>query len=1368
MPIRQEVFNFLYKLQNNAENPETVTSVTALLKLTILKIVFTSQFASIAWDQKSPNNWNSIDAFWNIIGYMRFDNILSDLGIIEWFLYLALIVVWCYYIILLSLYFLLRVRQKIPHLLWKLESALRALIFEFCYIPITFSFIISIKYLIFYYDRNMKEYQNKKLNPSMINCLPLFTLTVFSLMIFNYIYEIFIYEHRHSYASSSSLTKAHSYTSKIKIISFDLILFYLAFYDPLNIIYLRVFLFLAASLNAFVSVYYAAYFNQITNFLDTSSTLFVLITSVSLIIGDIQNSQSTGLVLFLFLNPVSICFLYIITKFRYSKLSKQDLQKQCRDIYEFERVTRCMLIDKKSDKDQVLGIFANAHENYQLNTSRLLSIWEAEYCFYILYDSRLASIRLGCRYPWKKSGFEDEYLEFCLRSQLFNDLFKYQYDIKFLMRLEKLEDWKKLDKKFCISLNQIIGLIYTNNCSIPKIYPAIKIMNDKFDILRDDYKEISKNSEANQTFYRSLSDKSEFENSDSIFKNNKKTQLDMNSVTKRYNKGNYNEDTNGIIIISGCRENIGVILYANLNAAKILRETTYNIIDSDINEYIPHPFNTNHKAAVENFIKHSISSDIEHSNETYLRRKSGFLIEISLTLTCASLNKHPFFLFLFKEINENYPKCLLDERGLVIGFSENFPFILNLPSKSLIYKSIFDFNLQIERKGCIIENSLNETLNKEIEIFQDNDFIRLFFDGKSFPCQFYKKRNCNKFLNILIILKEENKGKEILQNFDTFLYDKSLHLNFISNNKNHDKVSFFDDVNHSTDINEEKSKISNEFNTHYAENDAIKKPANTSLSWYLSKHSGNDTYWWKLYISKIKRQFSIYKWLLFLCIIILLATSGAILGYALSETNKANNINALTETGLIIDTMISISGHAVRMDISTYNNATVMTITQGYAKINNFTNSLKLMTKQMLTELPSWDYCPWFTFYRDEEIPMWNTIGKYKIVMKNFVDIIQTYEDIATDFLHKISHNESYEDDLNFLILNSMGILAHKTDYILNILTSCEHYRTQQLTDAITWLVATANIILGFCAFVLICIIFIICYNLKKFYSEIAQKIKNSYGGLHNKLITRLSDFYGYDYEIMKDLPISLQTSNWFEDDYLRLLSKISIYFLITFAFYLLFYFYAYRNGEDYLLSRPDVIALLIKRQIFGRIISFWARVYVFQDTTISIYNKLSDDYFFSNPENEYWKLAGFYKDWKLPLLSNNVQNFFSSELRTMMFEKLDVTDAFAQYGASACQDEQITEMNYLFNSVRNMKTYSSILVRLDNIRNVLNVVNNQMLLMTTDYSTQLIQENFEIFTWLTVVYVVFSLLIYFLFYLPNIFKEMKRLEVLKKFCKLI
>ncbi|CAG9315897.1 unnamed protein product [Blepharisma stoltei] len=1378
---RSIFINFLYNLRSREKESEKKSSLIYLIKIVSSKIIFSLQLSSLAWNQKSSYDWKSIEIFWIILGYARIDAIFSDLGIFSTFLYLTISIIWVYFVLLAILHLLSKTSKKIFLFILQLEKLWRNLIFSIGYIPMTYSMVTTIKYLLIYPNQEMPEYQDKMLDKNLMDFIIPFIITVILLFLFIYTHEIFIYEDRHSYSKYNWLSRSHSNAEKLKLIGINLIFITSMLCDSSNLVYIRVAICFVSFIITAGYVYYVPYYNSSINYLEASSTLFIGIGSFAYIISEEQNNPITGILLFIFLGPIFLWFLRIIMKHRYSHIKKHSLIKRYLDIYEFERAMRNDLFDKAA-KQEVLETFDLSYCNEKLNVSRMIAIWEADYCLNVLHSPRLASIKIGAWYPWKKPNFSEEFLEYFLRKQLFEQLCKSCEDIQFLMCLEKLRDWKKTDKKFCINLINVVNLIYMQHYEIPSIFSSIKRLNERFCTLRKDYNEIvlsfPRNSEAHSLFYKNINDITNLMESEELTAHKSRYEGNMHAIEKSAEKLNYFEESSGIIIASGCKNNPGTILFANHHASKILRETVIGILDSNIDDYIPYPFSIEHKASVDKFLRSCKTADIEHSMEGILKRKNGLLVEITFTVKCASFDKYPLLLLLFREINNNRPICLLDDEGKIVGLNEHFPIMLYLSTESLLNKSIFDFKLQVGRSGFFRDLNARDISKSGIDNFRTGDFIRLCNPVSYILCQYSSTKISKKNMNLLAITHDEISQNAALNNLRAHLKDVAKKAELATTDdcptfktertENCTNVA----VINGASLSKKKLKLLTQSNnihipgvdSQQSKDDSV-TPDQSSILPKLMK----DDFWWDKYLTKIKKQFLIYKWVLLFSIITIVVTNAIILGFVLTELDKTKNISSLKETGLIIDTMLAISGHAVKMDISDYTNATALTVSQGIMRITSFIEQLKSMTKEMLNDLPSWNYCPSFSFYIDNEIPMWETDGDYKIVLKNLVDICQGYEHAAGDFLEKFVKNESYIKDYNYLVLNSIGIIAERSSSLMDILSSCETYRTNKLTMTISSLIAIAITVLFICACIITYIIIDICHTLQSFYSVIYKKIKHSYKDIQNKLINRLSDIHGFDYSNINNVQNTLPVKKWSQSDYIRMLLKISIYFVLTFAFYMIFYFYAYKKGEDYLLSRPDFIALFIKRQYFGRVLAFWARVYVFQNTPIGLYHRLNMTYFFANTSQEYFDLLDYYqKSLKLPLWEKKIQKFISPELREMIFESSNATSLYAKYGISSCQDEQFFQSTYIFEDKWNLAKFSSVLKTIDIIRDTLNTINYNIIDIATRHSTDLILQNFELLTQLTIIYAVFAAVIYIGFYLPSISHEFVRLETLKRFCKLI
>ncbi|CAG9315898.1 unnamed protein product [Blepharisma stoltei] len=488
--FRSGLLSFLLNLHNLKHEVQKISFLIPMIKLAFFKVIFALQLSSIGWNQWSFNRWNSIDSFWNILGYARIDNIFSELGLLEYFLCFTVFIVWIYFILLIAIYLLTIRNKRISLILLKLENWWRLLIFGIGLIPMLYSLMIAIKYLIFYQNISMAEYQNKVLNSSLLDMVPVFIITTILLLIFYYMHEIFIYEFRHSHSSYTIYAKSHSNPDKIKFFGITIILIYSMLCDSSHLTYKKIIISTFAFIICLLNLYYIPYFTPESNFFEACSMLIAVINSIAFFIGEIQGNSSTGFVLFLFLNPILSWFLHMIFKYRYSKLVKLNSIKKYIDVYEFERAMRQSLLYKENQPQEILEIFDSAYFNNKLNISRLVTIWEADFCLNSLKNPRLASIKIGSGYPWKKPNFEEEFLEFCLRKQLHQELCQNCEDTQFLMCLEKLENWKKTDKKFCLDLIDVINLIYIDHLPVQKIFPSIVKMNKKFNYLKKDYKEI--------------------------------------------------------------------------------------------------------------------------------------------------------------------------------------------------------------------------------------------------------------------------------------------------------------------------------------------------------------------------------------------------------------------------------------------------------------------------------------------------------------------------------------------------------------------------------------------------------------------------------------------------------------------------------------------------------------------------------------------------------------------------------------------------------------------------------------------------------------------------------------------------------------
>ena len=146
---------------------------------------------------------------------------------------------------------------------------------------------------------------------------------------------------------------------------------------------------------------------------------------------------------------------------------------------------------------------------------------------------------------------------------------------------------------------------------------------------------------------------------------------------RSYEKFNYFDDKNGIIIISGDIENIGNISSINQQASDILKTSLNLAISVNIATFIPPPMNIPraHNKYLLRYLINAESTTIPMPPLSYLVDSLGFLIEVYLQIRCVALNNSPFFLVGIKKTNLQR-EMILFESDTIIANSKGFSMLV--------------------------------------------------------------------------------------------------------------------------------------------------------------------------------------------------------------------------------------------------------------------------------------------------------------------------------------------------------------------------------------------------------------------------------------------------------------------------------------------------------------------------------------------------------------------------------------------------------------------------------------------------------------------------------------------------------------------
>ena len=278
-----------------------------------------------------------------------------------------------------------------------------------------------------------------------------------------------------------------------------------------------------------------------------------------------------------------------------------------------------------------------------------------------------------------RSDLIAEFQRYKMRKIIGKSEIQYHEDINYLNYRFKLQQAKMHDLKLCVYLLEFLKYInfdyskkYLFTTLVPKLSGLLDKVNQKYAELVIEYPLSIAVIDLFSSFLNDFVNQKE-QASDLI---RRKQEVNRNNEIAYLRRISYFDDDNGLMIISGANDSFGKITYANAKIGRILQQPEHLIMGNSISVYMPHPFEINHDQRMKNFLINCNSAEIKLPLGLFLQKENGFLVECYIQIRCTALDSYPFFLVLLKERNDPRAIALLDNKGIILNYSENFPVYL--------------------------------------------------------------------------------------------------------------------------------------------------------------------------------------------------------------------------------------------------------------------------------------------------------------------------------------------------------------------------------------------------------------------------------------------------------------------------------------------------------------------------------------------------------------------------------------------------------------------------------------------------------------------------------------------------------------------
>jgi hypothetical protein len=870
--LKTQLFSgFLEIFRTEASNDSV--RLSSKLWLTTTNISISLQLTSFLWRSDSKlKDWGSYEVFWRFISFTRLDLLSAYLKIISEVQILLNSSLFLLFSVLIGVQILQSFGKKpIFFAKYFLSKGLK-LFSTVLFLPSLALLLIDIKSFAVN-SESIMEYSI--LNTSYRDNLSLVrsSVSLIILIILNAIFEYFAIEVRHSLSGKCLTAKANSSIDvNVKALHILIVTMYVVIYDShpqlYQLIVFCIFVYISVEYLVYLP-YYSEFSNKLKIIVSCSESLITL----GFLIGYLVDDSRTVLLFTLFVVPSSVILVHWLANYRYSLIKK--INPKYSSCWSLELFLRSKLSSSKKDH-QVLLLFDNCLKNFKYKQCEMAPIWQTYYCIDVLEDYRLAFIKLSksWRTPYSLSqDFQIYRCDFELNSINMTGL----EDLSYMRYALIYEDLKKRDMNLCLTLLKFWAELVTSgnlnklNSMVHSAVNNIEKIRKGFEYLIENFPSSSKCRETFRSFLVEICLEVGLAN----------VPISRMSSNKSHESGelNYYDENNGTLLVSGNEKNIGQIIYANAKFAEILGQNLNTIIGSNINTYIPGKYAKTHNIALTNFIDFCIKADVPFNGSLVFQTETGYLVEVEIRSRCTAIKENVFFLAMIKKLEHKRHIVLLNDRGIIVSYSQKLPDFINIPNFKMLHISeIFPFNPE------------NLELNSMYTVGYRGQKIGIV---KSY-------RQVSKVMITVILIYENEEDMRIVEIPNK--HDEKQIIKFETvedlDKKKNFKVGFADDTNYSL-----HPAFSREYNQDAFTGDKrIEKSTHSSTS----TTSASERYSKKI-LNEAVRGIKVYKFILLIFVLTGVATSLIILARMKIDLVEENNPNLTMFLAEVMDSVISLT-----------------------------------------------------------------------------------------------------------------------------------------------------------------------------------------------------------------------------------------------------------------------------------------------------------------------------------------------------------------------------------------------------------------------------------------------------------------------------
>ncbi|CAG9327539.1 unnamed protein product [Blepharisma stoltei] len=1329
----------------------TKTSTQYMIEI-ISNIISFSQMVTILWyPEMEIKNWNSYFGWWKVLGYFSFDTIFAALNVyqIAFYAFISQILLYTSAIIVFSFFNSLfnQSNWKLFKLFLTFPTHILDIISTIGFIPTNLILIVTIKYSLFSHS-NIDEYKNLTQKDVDVGAVGIFLgifslIQLFCLCVFR---ELFTADVRHSFAWNNIKSRSNS--------SFNVLL----------MIYKQLFIFMHVSMSSKKVWYYAIimtfsgilalkvwksepYYNLITNVIQVSMMLGVMGISFNFLVGIWMDNSGIIALLSICVVPLALGIIfYWMHKFSL----KQSYKGTYLDEYTFELRLRKQLTSKNFKNFlQIYNKFSEIHKISQISKDKLLVVWEVNYCLFSAEDFSLAKIKLA-RMSQVHNSFEGEVQEqriyqwFKINEKSISD------ENDFLSYLNELELAKKDDKALCKFLLDLWKEASIEKPKISKLEYLVKNSASLIKSVNSIYTKLLKEKHPKSyEIYGSLLQNILYDFSRGKIILDKASQNSIIQEPKKIEKIENFEEGNGNILISANKDSFGVIVYINEIAAQMLKGTVTNILENNIIQYIPSPYNENHLEIMKKFVDNCTGPEIFKNYSWFTMDCQGYLNESYTLIKLTALREDLFFMVSMKPISSSHQVALISEDGTIYCHSDLFANALDLPNQFINYQNILSyipkfFELELFEPELIVGKQAIAVVHG-IKYFKKSEVhYAILITDKSEITEWlqkstYEQREFFGQLTNRSIINEpkQNDTKIPTDHDDDRVYKRKSNASI---------TTFIDDVEDSNNLEKCRHKF---------------EELGSNISFQVSSYNFINSKE-KSIINQSEQSLRKFKLVLFFSIISVLITNVAIIIYIADAVNHSRSINTFNDLGIILYRIASAAENSRLIDLA---------ISYNHTEVSYYTSMLEQTRSDLLTyqstlykHYEDWSYCDSSKIIMLDIIPIWdfNNNEEPRRIFMNLYDALSEFIGHINSMIGNVKNSENYTNDLQFLVANGLGEAFYMSNSSLNGLVNCEIDRISTIGTFTIVLDVIGASILGICMAFLVFYILFISKKYNNLWNFIREKIYACYYELIKNCKDRLALVHNEELEEV-DIPLRKKYKRISINIRMRYITRLALFISLTGIYYSLVHGIMYPDVEEYLKKRPQIMYIYVQRRAIIPKIGFFAREAALDDQEKQLKQLIPKSLSFPNANNELAEAITIFMKCTHSFMWN--RKYLPAMMRTSLFEHGSSPIYQSNLGsiwwtnllmfeASALQKYDSEKMSQLWILTRRYTELQLMMAR------VFSVIDEGSKEMISDRLSDIVNT--------AIIYIVLSVFLYLLYFLPYLSREISKLNRLKVILSII